>query len=95
MLASLTRAYAASGMKSDAMAGVNRLSEMSKTSYVSAYTLAVAYAGIGDKDRAFEWLERAYDERASWLIFLKVEPVFNSLRSDARFDPLLHRIGLS
>jgi tetratricopeptide (TPR) repeat protein len=59
-----------------------------------AWTTARAYAEIGDRDRAFEWLEKAYDERTSLLVFLKTIPMFASLRDDARFADLVRRIGL-
>jgi len=56
--------------------------------------IALVYTGLGDKDKAFEWLENAYNERNHWLIWIKVEPRFDSLRSDPRFTDLLRRIGL-
>jgi hypothetical protein len=55
---------------------------------------AVVYVGLGDKERAFAWLEKAYRERTFFLIWLKVEPRFDYLREDAQYKDLLHRIGL-
>jgi hypothetical protein len=52
------------------------------------------YARLGENDKAFVWLEKAYDERAGWLIELKVEPAWEKMRSDARFQDLLRRVGL-
>ena len=52
------------------------------------------YAGLGNKDQAFKWLEKAYEERDVWLMNLKVDPVFARLRSDKRFPDLLARAGL-
>jgi TolB-like protein/Tfp pilus assembly protein PilF len=62
--------------------------------YVSPYTVAAIYTGLGDKDQAFKWLERAYEQRDVWLMNLKVDPVFAKLRSDKRFQDLLTRAGL-
>ncbi len=50
------------------------------------------YAGLGEKNQAFTWLEKAYEERASRLIWLKTEPMIDSLRSDPRFGELLRRL---
>ena len=47
-----------------------------------------------DKDKAFEWLEKAYEERAGWVIYVGVQPIFDGLRSDPRFAELLRRVGL-
>jgi hypothetical protein len=51
-------------------------------------------AGLGRKDEAFEWLERAYEEREALLVWVKVQPAFDPLRDDPRFDALLKKIGL-
>jgi len=91
-VALLGHAYAESGRKSEALAVVDQLSERSKQSYVSPYRIAAIHAGLGDKDRAFEWLERAYEDRDGWLIWLKLDPVMEVLSSDARFTDLLKRI---
>ena len=52
------------------------------------------YLGLGDTNRALTWLERAYQERSDYLVYLKVEPMADSLRSDPRFADLVRRIGL-
>ena len=65
-----------------------------KQKYVSPYDLAVLYTGLGEKDRAIEQLNKAYDDRAGWIINLKVEPLFDPLRSDPRFADLLRRMKL-
>ena len=72
---------------------LNELKGRSERSYVSPYFIALIYTGLGEKDKAFEWLEKAYHERHPYLAFLKVEPVFDTLRSDPRFADLLRRIG--
>lgn len=65
-------------------------------SYISAtYFIAAIHAGLGQKDQAWAWLEKAYDERATWLsMILKVDPRLDSLRSDPRFRDLLRRMNL-
>jgi len=74
---------------------INRLLERSKHSYVAPYYIALVYTELGEKDQAFDWLEKAYEEREPYFNLFKVEPVFDSLRSDPRFLGLLKRIGLA
>ena len=69
--------------------------EQAKHRYVSAYEIALLYACLGDKENAFEWLSKSFEERSSALVFLKVEPGFDSLRNDPRFTELLRRIHLA
>ena len=71
------------------------LLELSKYGYVSSYSVAQTYARLGEKDRAFTWLEKAYDEHDSGLVYLAVEPMFDDFRSDPRFRELLKRMKLS
>ena len=61
---------------------------------VGAEAFAVVYAGLGDNDRAFGWLEKAYEERACYLPFIKLNPLFNGLRPDPRYRDLLRRMNL-
>lgn len=60
----------------------------------SSFFIAAAEARLGEKDKAFEWLERAFEERAGLLIYLKIHPMFDELREDPRFEVLLSRIGI-
>jgi TolB-like protein/Tfp pilus assembly protein PilF len=94
ILGSLGHAYAASGRSGEALKILDELKEMAKQKYVSAYDLAVLYTGLGDKDHAIEQLNKAYEERAGWIINLRVEPLFDPLRSDPRFADLVRRVGL-
>lgn len=71
-----------------------QLKELSGQRYVSPYHLAVVYNGLGMRAQALDQLENAADERYNWLVFLKVEPLFESLRSEPRFVALVHRVGL-
>ena len=73
---------------------LDELKERSKREYISRYYLAIIYAGLADKDQAFEYLEKACAERSNWMLRLKAEPKFDSLRSDQRFTDLLRRVGL-
>jgi serine/threonine protein kinase/Tol biopolymer transport system component/Tfp pilus assembly protein PilF len=91
----LARTYAFAGRKAEALNLVDELNELSTQHYVSPYRIAAVYAALGDRDRAFKWLEHAYESRDGWLIWLAVDPVVDSLRSDERFTELLRRIGLS
>jgi DNA-binding winged helix-turn-helix (wHTH) protein/TolB-like protein/Tfp pilus assembly protein PilF len=94
MISLLGHAYAVSGNKPEAQRILAELDKQ-KQRYVSPYTVATIYAGLGDKDQAFKWLEKAFEERDIWLMNLKVDPQFTPLRSDPRFSDLLTRIGLA
>jgi tetratricopeptide (TPR) repeat protein len=94
MLALLGHAYAASGKTAEARQVLTDLHELETRRYVSPYTVAAIHTGLGERDQAFKWLERAYEERDVWLMNLKVDPVFAKLRSDKRFQDLLTRAGL-
>jgi hypothetical protein len=67
----------------------------SKTSYVPPAQIAIGYIGLGDQDSAFAWLERAHAEHSEVLNFLKMDPMFDALRPDARYAELLRRVGLN
>jgi serine/threonine-protein kinase len=62
--------------------------------YASGYAIAVVYAGLGDRERVFSYLDAAYRERSHWLVWLKRDPRWNDVRSDPRFQNLVHKIGL-
>jgi len=94
LLASLGHAYALAGERDKANQILAELREMSKHRYISPYLFAVVYLGLSDKDQTFAWLEKAFQDRSFFLIFLKVEPLFDSLRDDPRFQDLLRRMGL-
>jgi eukaryotic-like serine/threonine-protein kinase len=93
-LTALGHALAVAGKKREAERVIARLQELSKQQYVSPYQTAVIYAGIGDRKKALDWLEKSRDERFNWLPFLAVDPVFKSLRSEARFIELAKSLGL-
>jgi tetratricopeptide (TPR) repeat protein len=89
----LGRAYAVSGKRAEAQKVLDELSEVSKHIYVSPYNIALIYAGLGEKDQALAWLERAFAERCTWMPLLRVDPELDNLRSDPRFQGLLRRMN--
>jgi eukaryotic-like serine/threonine-protein kinase len=90
----ITGSYARMGKLVEARQGLEKILEIRKQRYVPAYFIAAIYSGLREIDPAFEWLERAYEERNGFLVFLRVEHAFNPLHSDPRFSDLVRRIGL-
>lgn len=91
----LAYAYGVAGRKDEARKVINELLERSKTQYISPFNIAVAYAGLGDKEATIKWLEKACEERAGGLFKINVDPMFDSLRGEERFQELIRRIGFS
>lgn len=91
--AMIAHVYALSGKKSRAITILKSLLEQSKHYYISPYYIALIYAGLDDKERAFDWLEKACSDRNEWLVWLKVDPRFDCLWTDPRFQNMLERIG--
>jgi tetratricopeptide (TPR) repeat protein len=87
--------YGVSGRKAEANKILNELLELNRNRYVSPPAFANVYIGLGDKDQAFFWLEKAYQDRSNYIAYLKVFPAVDVLRSDPRFDDLLRRMGLA
>jgi tetratricopeptide (TPR) repeat protein len=91
----LGHAYAVSSKRTEAQKIIDHLTEWSSHSYIGPYNFARIYVGLGDKDQAFAWLDRAYADRSSFLaIYFKTDAHMDSLRSDPRFADLIRRIGL-
>lgn len=86
--------HAASGRIKEARIMVEELKRVREQRYVSEVSIAQIYTALGEKDEAFAWLEKAYEERAFQMQYLKVEPRWDSLRADPRFADLLRRVGL-
>ena len=95
MRAALSRAYAQSQKKHEANEMLDTLNELSKQQYVSPYEVAKIYIALGNNEQAFQLLEEAYAEHSFLLVYLNVSPQFKSVRSDARFQDLVQRLGLS
>ena len=93
-MSGLAHVYAVTGNKGEAQKLLSEMKDLSARQYVPADRIALIYAGLGDKDQAFAWLEKAYDEHSFNMTWLKVEPRWDSLRSDPRFADLVRRIGL-
>ena len=83
--------YAVAGRKAEAHALLEEL----KARLGSEFEIALIHIGLGDIDQAFEWLEKAYNKRDQYLLYLRVDPNMDTLRSDPRFANLLRRVGLS
>jgi tetratricopeptide (TPR) repeat protein len=94
-VAALGHAYAMAGQRTEAEQILKTLLEQSKTSHVSAFDIALIYAALGNKDTAFQWLDRAVNERSTFLVYSKWEPRLDPLRSDPRFKKLLGQVGLN
>jgi len=93
-IAVLGHAYATSGRRDEAQKMLDELGLSSGDSTPLSYYVAAVYVGLGRNEEALRWLERAYQERSNWLIYLKLDPRFDRLRSDRRFADLARRIGL-
>jgi TolB-like protein/Tfp pilus assembly protein PilF len=94
VLADLGYVYARAGRNTDARTVITELTNRSAREYVSPHALALVHAGLGEKDRALEWLERAAEERSPRLVFLGIEPAFDVLRADPRFAAFRRKLGL-
>jgi tetratricopeptide (TPR) repeat protein len=91
----LAHASALAGKTEQAMLVLGKLLDLSARRYTDPYGIALIYAGLGQKDKAFAWFDKAFEARSEELLFLKVEPVFDSLRDDPRYQALVRRIGLT
>jgi len=95
-VAGLAYSYVRTGQRPKAEEVLRDLLQKSKSSYISPYMIGAIYASLGDKDKAFEFLEKAFRERSPDVpSFLRVDPRMDGLRSDPRFQQLVHRVGLS
>jgi tetratricopeptide (TPR) repeat protein len=94
-LTGLGYGYAVTGRRAEAQKVLDKLNELSKHEYVSAVWRAKIYAGLEEKDEAFEWLEKAYDDHSIVSVgYIKTNPMFDPLRSDPRYSDLLRRTNL-
>src|SRR6266404_7194349 len=93
--AHIAHVMAVSGKKSEALAALAELQGRAKRQYVPPYDIALIYVGLGQRDKAFVWLEKAYNDHSTEMIYFKVEPLLAPLRSDSRYQDLLRRMKLS
>jgi tetratricopeptide (TPR) repeat protein len=94
-LGHLGNAYARAGQVKLARKSISQLEELVRKNGVGRYEIALVYAGLGKKQEALKWLEEAYDAHDVGLVYLKVDPCLDPLRSDPRFDDLVRRVGLA
>jgi len=85
--------YGLAGKKAQALKVIEQLKEQSRRKYVAPYDIALVYIGLGEKDQAFAWLEKAYQAHSNDMSNLKADPTFDPVRSDPRFQDLLHRMN--
>ena len=90
----LGHAYAVAGQRTEALKIMRELRRQEKGRYVSPYLIALVAIGLGDKDQAFAWLDKACTERSVNMVYMNVDPIFDSLRSDPRFSELRRCVGL-
>ena len=91
----LGHAYAVSGNRADAQKVLDRLQDPKALSYVAPYNVAIVYAGLGNSDQTFAWLDRAYQQRSYYLpVYLTTDARLDGLHADPRFVALRRRIGL-
>lgn len=82
------------GRRDEARKILNELLKLRKKQYVGAPLIASIYAGLGDREQTFSWLEKAYEERDDYMLWIKVDHRFGEFRKDPRFQALLSRVGL-
>jgi eukaryotic-like serine/threonine-protein kinase len=94
MRAALAHTYGKSGKTKEALQVLDELTELAKHKYVAPHFFAGIHIGLGENDRAIEYLEKSWDEHCHWLIYLHLDPSMDALRSDPRFQDLVKRVGL-
>src|SRR5207302_11021594 len=93
-LAQLGHVYAVAGRTPDARRVLKQLMELTRKRYVSAYDMAVLYAGLGERDEAFRWLEKVEQDRSEMFAAVNVDPRLDALHSDRRWQAVLRSVGL-
>ena len=94
MSAALAQTYATAGRKKEALQILDDLTKLAKQKYVAPHFFAGIHLGLGEDDRAMEYLEKSYEEHCHWLIYLHIDPSMDGLRSNPHFQDLLRRVGL-
>jgi serine/threonine protein kinase/tetratricopeptide (TPR) repeat protein len=94
MKAALAQSLATAGQKEKSLHILDELTKLSRHKYVAPYFFAGVHTGLGEADRAMEYLEKSFEEHSHWLIYLHLDPGMDGLRSDPRFLELLQRVGL-
>ena len=91
----LGHAYAIAGKIGEAQGVINDLKERSKSRYISPYDMAMIYIGLKEREQAFAWLDKAFEDRNDSLVWLRFDPRLDSIRTDSRFINLVQRVGLN
>jgi hypothetical protein len=81
------------GRPREAQAVLDEMEALSTQRFVTSYGVALVHAGLGQTDQAFRWLDKAFDERSHWLVWLRLDPRWKSLHDDPRFAALVSRMG--
>jgi TolB-like protein len=90
----LGHAYGVSGDKAHARQVLDELNALATHQYVPSYDIAIVYLGLGEKEEAYRWLEKAFDERSAWMVYLNMDPRLDNLRSESRFKELVRKVEL-
>lgn len=93
-LAAIGHVYGMRGDQKNAKNILETMHSLSTKKFVTAYGMALVYAGLNDRDETFEWLTKAYEERSHWLVWLKTDPRWNSIRNEKQYIEFVSRIGL-
>jgi len=94
MRAALAHSYGKAGRTKEALQILDDLTKLAERKYVASHFFAEIQIGLGENDRALEYLEKSYEEHSHWLIYLHIDPSMDNLRNDPRFQDLLRRVGL-
>ena len=94
-VAGLGMSYAKAGDQAEARKTLQKLQAMGKQMYVSPVYIGLVYDALGERGQEFAWYDKGYDDRAEWLLWLTVDPIFDSVRADSRFQALVKRVGLA
>jgi eukaryotic-like serine/threonine-protein kinase len=94
MSAALGQTFATAGRRKKAIQILDDLTKLAKQKYVAPYFFAGIHIGLGEDDRAIEYLEKSYEEHSHWLMYLHIDPSMDGVRSNPRFQDLLRRVGL-
>ena len=94
MRAALAQTFGTAGRKQEALQMLDDLTKLARQKYVAPYFLAGIHVGLGENDRAIEYLEKSFEEHSHWLIYLHIDPGMDGLRDDPRFQDMLRRVGL-
>jgi serine/threonine-protein kinase len=94
MRAALAHTLAMAGRSREAIQILDDLKELAEKRYVAPYFFAGIHIGLGENERAVEYLERCYEEHSHWLIYLHIDPSMDALRENPGFQALLGRVGL-